>query len=286
MYIAVTSARMSLAFARLLLTLACLLPAVAAAQEAPLLRIGVAPHTSSRVIIEMYQPLRLHLQKTLGRPVAVVTAPDFTEFARRALDHAYELVITTGHQAELLRADARYRPLLTYRAPFRAVVAVVDGSRAKSARDLAGSTVAGLSPSSLVTLWGLRWMKEHGAADLTVRYVSAADSVAQLLLNGDISAGTMSLANFQGLTPEVRARLRLLTDSPAMVGRVYLLDQAETAHAAAIEAALWSFAETPAGVDYFARYRLDGYRPLRSGELDAMAPYAAEVREQLRKSAL
>ena len=146
--------------------------------------------------------------------------------------------------------------------------------------------MAGLSPSSLVTLWGLRWMSEHGAAGVTVRYVSAADSVAQLLLNGEVSAGTMSLANFQGLAPEVRARLQLLTDSPAMVGRVYLLNQADAPRGAAIERALWSFAETPAGVDYFARYKLEGYRPLRSGELDAMAPYAAEVREQLKKSAL
>lgn len=278
---------MFLAFTRLLLSLACFVPALAVAQDASLFRIGVAPHTSSRVIIEMYQPLRQHLQKTLGTPVAIVTAPDFTEFARRALNQEYELVITTGHQAELLRADARYRPLLTYRAPFRAVIAVAAGSRAKSARELAGSAVAGLSPSSLVTLWGLRWMNEHGAAGVTVRYVSAADSVAQLLLNGDVSAGAMSLANFQGLAPEVRARLRMLTDSPAMVGRVYLLSQAaDAARAAAIETALWSFAETPAGVDYFARYKLEGYRPLRSGELDAMAPYAAEVREQLKKSAL
>lgn len=278
---------MFLAFTRLLLSLACFVPALAVAQDASLFRIGVAPHTSSRVIIEMYQPLRQHLQKTLGTPVAIVTAPDFTEFARRALNQEYELVITTGHQAELLRADARYRPLLTYQATFRAVVVVAAGSRAKSARELAGSAVAGLSPSSLVTLWGLRWMNEHGAAGVTVRYVSAADSVAQLLLNGDVSAGTMSLANYQGLAPEVRARLRMLTDSPAMVGRVYLLSQAaDAARAAAIETALWSFAETPAGVDYFARYKLEGYRPLRSGELDAMAPYAAEVREQLKKSAL
>ncbi|MGC4406199.1 PhnD/SsuA/transferrin family substrate-binding protein [Methyloversatilis sp. MC4-4] len=277
---------MFLALTRLLLSLACFIPALALAQDAPLFRIGVAPHTSSRIIIEMYQPLRQHLQKTLGTPVAIVTAPDFTEFARRALNQEYALVITTGHQAEMLRADARYRPLLTYQATFRAVVVVAAGSRAKSARDLAASTVAGLSPSSLVTLWGLRWMSEHGAAGVTVRYVSAADSVAQLLLNGEVSAGTMSLANFQGLAPEVRTRLRLLTDSPAMVGRVYLLNQVEAARAAAIETALWSFAETPAGVDYFARYKLEGYRPLRSGELDAMVPYAAEVREQLKKSAL
>ncbi len=45
--------------------------------------IGVAPHTSARVILETYQPLRLHLQRALGIPVEILTAPDFNEFARQ-----------------------------------------------------------------------------------------------------------------------------------------------------------------------------------------------------------
>ncbi len=68
-------------------------------------RIGVAPHTSTRVILELYQPLRLHLEKELGGPAEILTAPDFTEFARRSLHHEYDLVITTGHQARLLEID-------------------------------------------------------------------------------------------------------------------------------------------------------------------------------------
>jgi phosphonate transport system substrate-binding protein len=85
---------------------------IAPAQESFIL--GVAPHTSARVILEMYQPLRLHLEKSLGNPVEVVTAPDFNEFARRALAQEYDLAITTGHQARLLQTDANYLPLLTY----------------------------------------------------------------------------------------------------------------------------------------------------------------------------
>ncbi|WP_018227864.1 PhnD/SsuA/transferrin family substrate-binding protein [Methyloversatilis universalis] len=269
----------------LLIVALCALCLPAVAQDARPLRIGVAPHTSSRVIIEMYQPLRLHLQKALGVPASIMTAPDFTEFARRAINLEYDLVITTGHQAELLKSDARYRPLLTYKAPFRAVMVTAAGSKARSARDLTGQPVAGLSPSSLVTLWGLHWMADNGATGTQVRFVSAADSVAQLLLNGEVAAGTMSLANFQGLTPEVQAQLRFLSESPALAGRVYLLSPSESARAAAIDAALWSFADSQAGRDYFVRYKLEGYRKLGPGELEVMAPYAAEVREQLKKSA-
>ena len=70
------------------------------AQAAPaVLRIGVAPHSSARVILQMYQPLRDFLAERLGQPVEIVTAPDFTEFARRALAGNYDVAITTGHQA-------------------------------------------------------------------------------------------------------------------------------------------------------------------------------------------
>ena len=87
-------------------------------------RIGVAPHSSARVIVGMYQPLRTHLEQALGQPVDIVTAPDFTEFARRAMQQQYDLAITTGHQARLLQTDAGYLPLLTYQSDFRAVALV------------------------------------------------------------------------------------------------------------------------------------------------------------------
>lgn len=84
-------------------------------------RVGVAPHTSARLILQQYQPLRASLEKGLGQPVEIATAPDFTDFARRALRGEYDLAITTGHQALLLRDDAHYLPLVTYRAPFQAL---------------------------------------------------------------------------------------------------------------------------------------------------------------------
>ena len=63
-----------------------------------------------------------------------------------------------------------------------------------------------------------------------------------------------------------------------------MLNSAESGRAAAIQTALWSFAESPAGKEYFAKYKVDGYRKLVPGELDVMAPYAAEVRQQLKKA--
>ena len=266
---------------RLGLSLLLLLCAGAQAQAPAVFRLGIAPHTSARVILEMYQPLRLQLEKALGMPVEVVTAPDFTEFARRTLHQDYDIAVTTGHQARLSQTDADYVPLLTYGADFRAVALVAGNSPYKSARDLKGKPVLGLSSTSLVTLWGQHWLKQNGILE-PLRYVSASDSVARLVLAGDAASGFTSLANYQSLPRDVQSKLRFLVISEPLAGRVYMLNKRQLAHKEKIDAALWSFAGSAEGKAYFEKYKLEGYRKLKPRELDAMDPYAREVRQTLQ----
>lgn len=265
----------------LFLSLACLLlPSLASAQDG--FRLGVAPHTSARVILEMYQPLRQHLEKSLGQTVDLQTAPDFTEFARRALNQDYDLAITTGHQARLFQTHAGYLPLLTYQADFRAVALVPVQSRLQKPADLRGATVLGLSTTSLVTLWGQHWLRQNNLNDVTVRYVSAADSVSRHVLAGDAALAFTSLANYQKLPREQQEALRIFAESEPMVGRVYLLSKRQKALQAKLDAALEQFGQSPAGKAYFEQNKLGGYRKLKPRELEAMEPFAAETLRELR----
>ena len=266
---------------RVFLAWGLLLWGAAQAQAPATFRIGVAPHTSARVILEMYQPLRLQLEKALGMPVEVVTAPDFTEFARRMLHQEYDIAITTGHQARLSQTDADYSPLLTYSADFRAVALVAGNSPYKHAKELKGKPVLGLSPTSLVTLWGQHWLKQNGIQE-PIRYVSASDSVARLVLAGEAAAGFVSLANYQSLARDVQSKMRFLVISDPLAGRVYMLNKRQLVRKEPIDAALWSFAGSAEGKAYFEKYKLEGYRKLKSKELEAMEPYAREVRQTLQ----
>jgi phosphonate transport system substrate-binding protein len=266
----------------MLLSLALSLGSLAAMAQTPtVFRLGIAPHTSARVILEMYQPLRAHLEKALGVPVEVVTAPDFTEFAKRMLHQEYDIAVTTGHQARLAQTDGEYTPLVTYSADFRAVALVAGGSKFKTAKDLIGKPVLGLSPSSLVTLWGQHWMKQNGNPD-TLRYVSASDSVARLVLSGEAAAGFTSLANYQSLSRDLQAQMRFLVIGEPMAGRVYMLNKRQAARKEQVDAALASFAISPEGKAYFEKYKLEGYRKLKPKELEVMEPYAKEVRASLQ----
>lgn len=266
-----------------LLMVPLLAHAASAAAPAPF-RIGVAPHSSARVIIEMYQPLREYLETALKQPVDIVTAPDFTEFARRAVAQQYDIAITTGHQARLLQTDAGYLQLLTYSADFKSLAVAAGNSRYQKPADLAGTHVYGLSPSSLVTIWGQHWLERNAVPDTTMHYVSASDSVVHLLLKGEGSAGFVSLANFQNMPEGIRAQMRVIAESLPMAGRVYMLNGRHARQKDAILAALWAFADTDAAKRYFARHQLGGYRALEPRELVAMEPYANEVRQELRRA--
>lgn len=255
-------------------------PLLSQAQEA--FKLGVAPHTSARVILEMYQPLRQHLEKSLGQTVDLQTAPDFTEFARRALNQDYDLAITTGHQARLFQTQAQYAPLLTYQADFKAVALVPANSKLNKPADLRGSTVLGLSTTSLVTLWGLHWLKQNNLSDVTIRYVSAADSVSRQVLAGDAALAFTSLANYQKLPRDQQDALRIFAESETMVGRVYLLNKRQKTIQPKLEAALEQFGQSPAGRAYFEQNKLGGYRKLKARELEAMEPFAAETLRELR----
>lgn len=246
--------------------------------------IGVAPHTSARVILEMYQPLRVYMEKALGVPVEVATAPDFDTFARRGLAQVYDLAVTTGQQARLLQIDAKYIPFLTYKADFKAVAVVAVSGAIQKPADLKGKQVLGLSQTSQVTLWGQHWLNEKKVDVASVKYVSASDSVAQLVIKDEAAAGFMSLANYQKLTPEVRGQLRILAESKPMAGRVYLLNSRNALLQKKITATLWAFSATPEAKQYFDTNKLEGYRKLRPNELKEMDSYANEVRKVLKSN--
>lgn len=263
--------------------LACTLGLSLAVQAADAFRIGVAPHTSARVIVAQYQPLRLHLEAALGQPVEIVTAPNFTDFARRALEQQYDIAITTGHQARLLQTDAGHLPLLTYKADFKALAIVAANGPVKKSADLRGQKTLGLSPSSLVTLWGIHWLRDEGLQDAPIEFVSASDSVSQLVATGKAGVGFISQANYDRLRPELKEQIRILTSSASMAGRVYMLNGRHAALRGKVMAALGSFAETEPAKQGFAATNLDGYRNLKPGELESMDRYADEVRQALRK---
>ncbi len=256
-------------------------PAAAEVRTADAFLIGIAPHTSVRAILEQYGPLRRWLEQAHGGLVEIQTARDFSIFAERALQQAYDLAITTGHQARLLQTDAGYLPLVTYRADFKAIVVAAKDGGVMGPGDIGGRPVIGLGETSLVTQWGVSWLKANHVAP-SLKFISAADSVADLLASDQAAIGFISTANFEALSESVRERLVILDQSQTMLGRVYLLNRRHEAMVEQITASLYAFADSAIGMQYFAATQLGGFRAVNPSELDYMEPFANDVRRALK----
>ncbi len=244
--------------------------------------IGVVPVNSARALFASYQPLRLFLQKHLQRDVRIVTAPNFEEFMRRALKGSYDLAITAGHQARALQTDAGFLPLVAYQADFRVVwVKAANNPAVMRLEDLNGRKVLSLGISSLAWLWGRQDLVERGVVPATVGFVSASDSVAEIILAGGASAAVLTQVGVDQLNVNVSRQLQVFERSPSFVGRVYMLNPRFVDEYSSLRQALDAFALTDAAQEYFQRSKLLGYRDVQPADLEAMEPYAHALREQL-----
>jgi len=78
-------------------------------------RIGIAPHSSARIIMETHHDVKSFLEKQFGRSVEIVTAKSFSEFSKRCNEgKSYDMIITSPNLAYLAQHIAHYQPLMTY----------------------------------------------------------------------------------------------------------------------------------------------------------------------------
>lgn len=71
---------------------------VLAAAPAGTLNLGVFPYLSPTQMVEQLEPLRQHIETTLGKPVALASAPDFIGFVQRTQQEEYDLVFLQKSQ--------------------------------------------------------------------------------------------------------------------------------------------------------------------------------------------
>lgn len=58
--------------------------------------IGIAPHSSTRMILETHQDLKQFFENYFKRPVEILTAKNFSEFAKRSNEGTYyDLILTS-----------------------------------------------------------------------------------------------------------------------------------------------------------------------------------------------
>lgn len=212
---------------------ALLLPAALAAHadDAALpkkLTIGLLPGESAPTVMRLNEPLRAHLEKTLGMPVELTVGANYAatgealRFGR--IDIAYLGPVTYILQSKRAHLEPFARPTHAQVGPtFQAVLIVPADSPARSVQDLRGQDVAFGDPASTSGTWVPRWMLADAGLisgrDYSLRVLGAHDAVALAVASKKVAAGGLSKPIYERLIREGKldaAKVRVLADSPAI----------------------------------------------------------------------
>jgi phosphonate transport system substrate-binding protein len=149
------------------------------AQARPPLNVALSPFLSPASLLGTFNPLRLHLEQSLARPVELVTARDFRALLAATRRGEHDVVQLPAHLARLAMLDWGWRMLAAPAERVTVIVAVKERSPLRTAAGLRGATVAMLDRLSLTATVGRRWLELNGLAETTT--VQALPSINSML---------------------------------------------------------------------------------------------------------
>jgi phosphonate transport system substrate-binding protein len=267
----------------LILLLCCGLHGAAAAQQEAL-RVGIIPYLTPNVLMNLFQPLRQHLEKDLGRPVELYTATDVRSFARRTLKPDFDIVITAAHQARLAQLDGGYQPLARFTGPLHAAVVVAKNSSINQLKDLRGRRVAITDRSILVNIVMSKIFADLKLADKDFDFVTVNSQNTAIISTAQGESDAAIIAHFAlDQSPEDQRRaVRVIYRSEALPN-VTLLASAKIDGALRekIRASLLSLPNTPEGAAFLEKSRYQGLQNADETFMKTLDPYLKETRKQL-----
>jgi phosphonate transport system substrate-binding protein len=267
----------------LVLLLSCgLLGSAVAQQDA--LRVGIIPYLTPNVLMSLFQPLRQHLEKDLGRPVELYTATDVRSFARRTLKPDFDIVITAAHQARLAQLDGGYQPLARFTGPLHAAVIVARNSPLQQLNDLRGRRIAITDRSILVNIVMTKTLADLKLSDKDFDFVTVNSqntgiiSVAQ----GESEAAIIAHFTLDQSPEDQRRAVRVIYRSDALPSVMLLgsskLDAALTER---IRTSLLNLPNNHEGAAFLEKSRYQGIQKIDETFMKTLDPYLKETRKQL-----
>lgn len=261
-----------------------LLPLRLAAQENPLV-VGILPTLSPRVLIGNYQPFRLYLERSLKRPVELVTATNFTVFHQGTIAGKYDLIVTAAHLARLAQMEAGYSPLTTYQSVNRAVLLTSQASPLKSIKDLSGATVATLDRSALIVSQTVIWLQGQGlqlSKDYRLLETSSHNSAAYSVLSGESVLAIVSPAGLKQMPADIQGGLQVFATLPPMPAMMWLANPRLESAVPRLKSVLLAFSPTLAeGKEFFDKTGYMNMREITPEEMKSLDPYIPYLKQHL-----
>jgi phosphonate transport system substrate-binding protein len=252
--------------------------AAAQGSTAPL-SLAIAPFLSPTALLTAFRPLREHLERTLARPVEMLTAKDFRSLYEAVRAHRHDVAMLPAHVARLAITDWRHEPLAATLDTLPVLVLVHRDSGARSAADLRGTTVGMLDALALTGTVGRLWLKEQGLAATTQAVtVPSINSALISLDRGELAAVVATDSQLRDLPASTPRSERVLTKIGDIAGPMYVARaDLPAAERQAVRAALLAFTPDPSRPITAANARLHPIDPAALVRLDALAAIARQA---------
>lgn len=240
---------------------------------------GIYPVHSPTRIVELFTPLRDHIAAALGRPVTIVSAPDFATFIERTRKGDYDVAFTAPHMGRLAEKRDGYLPVAQSGYRITAIVVVRKESTVRSVDDLRGRTVAvGSRDSMTFQIMDQVLRQKKMALGREVPFIESAtfSNVMQAVIHKEVEAGVTGLGVWQSAPEEQRRQLDMIYRAEPAPG-FFVIAHPRLGDAARhkLQAALTSFKDTPEGAEYFKRTAQVDFRPMDAATMKQVDPYVA-----------
>jgi phosphonate transport system substrate-binding protein len=257
----------------LLSTVALLLALLRPTWAAPpgtTLNMGIFPYLSPSQMVEQLEPLRQHVEATLGMPVSLASAPDFLSFVERTQKGEYDLVVTAPHMARLAQKRDGWQVVALSGQQTATAILVGKDSNIHKLEDLRGKRMAVGSSRSVTYLLAEEALAKRGlklGRDVTVVETATFSNVVQSVLVGDAEAGatpTLLWDKWVHANTEQHAKLREIFRAPPPNPHSFIVMLPPKAPAATVDKlrkALLDFGATPAGREFLQKSQFQSFIP-------------------------
>jgi phosphonate transport system substrate-binding protein len=255
------------------------------------LELGIAPFLPPRLLAQNYQPMRAFLEQHLGKPVIIVTAPDYKTFYARTQHRDYPVVITVANAAYLAYAEAGYLPMLRPVIDTRPVLVVPKNSNLTTIQMLRGKTIALPDPLAIVAMQAVPMLREAGlypGKDVQLVHLTNHSNAVNHVIAGEVAAAIVSDRALLQMPAATQAAVRVIDtwEKGAAPGVVYLTNPSLSPQRVAqlSQAILKYVRDTPEGREFIKKLGYGDLVPATAQDLAPFEPYGALFKTMLTKT--
>ena len=231
-------------------------PSRAVADDTGPIRIGLLPTIPTLSLLRLYDPLRVHLQMALGRPVELYTSPNFRAFVNDIRAEQWDMLVAAPHFG-VVAVDLGYVALYRYLLELRPVIIVPKGSPIRDARQLAGKRIFTADRLAALSVVAQTWLlSDYGMSagrDYQLVEASNHSTAIRAVAIGDADAAISGRSPLQQVSADIRDKVEAF-DCRLVVPHQFILVHPRLGGEVIerVRAALEIFPKTPNGEAFLA----------------------------------